>query len=75
MLALALLIWPVAVSAEPYLAGFVGAAFTQSKDLATRLDLNGATVLDGDARGLEFETSLLFGGKVGYFLEGQEVHW
>ena len=68
-----MLAWPVAVSAEPYLAGFVGAAFTQNKDLETRLDLNGTTLLDGDARNLKFETSLLFGGKVGYFFEGREV--
>ena len=72
-LALALLTWPCAVSAEPYLAGYVGAAFTQNKDLETSLELNGASFVDGDARNLKFETSLLFGGKVGYYFEGREL--
>jgi len=73
IVALALLAWPLAVSAEPYLAGFVGAAFTQNKDLETSLELNGTSFVDGDARNLKFETSLLFGGKVGYFFEGREL--
>ena len=54
------------------MAGYVGAAFTQNKDLETSLELNGTSFVDGDARNLKFETSLLFGGKVGYFLEGRE---
>jgi len=67
-----LLAWrPIAVSAEPYLAGYLGAAFTQNKDLETRLELNGTSVVDGDARNLKFETSLLYGGKVGYFFDGR----
>jgi len=64
---------PLDVSAEPYVAGYVGAAFTQNKDLQTSLELNGTSFVDGDARNLTFETSLLFGGKVGYFFEGREL--
>jgi opacity protein-like surface antigen len=37
--------------------------------LRTRLDLNGATAVDGEARDLKLETSLLYGGKVGYYFE------
>jgi hypothetical protein len=71
VLALVWLAWPVALSAEPYVAAYVGAAFSQNKDLETSLELNGTSFLDGEARNLKFETSLLFGGKVGYFFEGR----
>jgi len=58
---------PSPAAAEPYLAGYVGAAFTESKDLKTELELNGAPFVNGNARDLTFDTSLVFGGKVGYF--------
>ena len=64
-----LLAWPLAVSAEPYLAGYLGAAFTQNKDLETRIELNGVSLVDGEARNMKFDTSLLYGGKIGYFFE------
>jgi opacity protein-like surface antigen len=66
-LGLSLAVWPSPASAEPYLAGYAGAAFTQKKDLDTRLEINNTAVVDGDAHDLKFETALLFGGKVGYF--------
>lgn len=43
---------------------------TEDKDLNTRLLLNDTiSVVDGNARDLKFDTSLLYGGKVGYFFE------
>jgi opacity protein-like surface antigen len=63
------LCWPSLATAEPYLAAYVGGAFTETKDLHTRLDLSGVTILDGDARDLKFDKSVVVGGKVGYFFE------
>jgi opacity protein-like surface antigen len=65
----ALLVSPLAASGEPYVGVHVGAAFTEKTDLRTRLELNGTAIVDGDARDLKPETSLLLGGKVGYFFE------
>lgn len=60
---------PSLVTAEPYLAVYVGGAFTENKDLNTRLALSGLTILDGDARDIKFDNSVVVGGKVGYFFE------
>lgn len=64
-----LLAVPGIASAEPYLAGFVGAAFTQEKGLDTKLDLNGLSLIDGTLRDVDFDTSVVFGGKVGYYFD------
>jgi len=53
--------------AEPYLAGYLGGAFTESKDLRTELELNGAPVVNGRAKNLTFDDALVYGGKAGYF--------
>jgi opacity protein-like surface antigen len=59
--------WPQRASAEPYLAAYAGAGFTQSKDLRTELELNGVPVVNGRAENLHFDTSAVFGAKAGYF--------
>jgi opacity protein-like surface antigen len=64
-----LLAWVSAASAEPYLAGYAGAAFTETKDLDTQLELNGFRFIDGRLRDLDFETSVLVGGKLGYYFD------
>jgi len=61
------LLAPSIATAEPYLATYVGAAFTEPKDLDTRVRLDTFTIVDGTARDLKFETSVVVGGKVGYF--------
>jgi opacity protein-like surface antigen len=53
--------------AEPYLAGYLGAAFTENKDLRTELELNGAPFVNGRAKNLSFDTAPVYGGKAGYF--------
>ena len=65
---------PGLVSAEPYLAGFVGAAFTEDKGLDTTqtnnpLSVNGVSFLDGTFKNIDFDTSVVFGGKVGYYFD------
>jgi len=57
---------PGSSSAEPYLAGYAGAAFTASKDLRTELELDGVPLVNGRAHDLTFDTSPVFGMKVGY---------
>jgi len=59
---------PRAAAAEPYVLGYVGAAFTQDKDLRTELELNDAPFVNGRAHDLKFDTSVVFGGKGGYYL-------
>ena len=54
-------------AAEPYVAGYAGAAFTERKDLRTELELNGVPFVNGRAHDLKFDTSPVFGGKIGYF--------
>jgi opacity protein-like surface antigen len=63
------LLSPSVAAPEPYVAGYVGAAFTEDKDLRTELELNGAPFVNGRARDLSFETSVAFGAKAGYFFE------
>ena len=57
---------PRSASAEPYLAGYAGAAFTESKDLRTELELDGVPLVNGRAHDLTFDTSAVFGMKAGY---------
>lgn len=47
--------------------GYVGAAVTQDKDLRTEVEVNGGPFVNGLARDLEFDTTLVFGAKAGYF--------
>ena len=63
------LLSPALARAEPYVAGYVGAAFTDDKDLRTELELNGTPFVNGRARDLSFDTSVVFGAKAGYFFE------
>lgn len=60
---------PCQAVAEPYVLGYAGAAITQDKDLRTELELNGAPFVNGRARDLRFDTSVVFGAKAGYFFE------
>ena len=60
---------PAVAEAEPYAAAYVGAAITEQTDLRTNLELNGVPFVNGRARDLSFDTSVLFGGKAGYFFE------
>jgi opacity protein-like surface antigen len=69
LLAASFLVAPGVAWAEPYLAAYAGVAFTEDKDLRTRLDLNGVTLLDGSFKGVEFDDTVLFGVKVGYFFD------
>jgi opacity protein-like surface antigen len=62
-------IWPGCVAGEPYAAGYVGAAITQDKDLRTELEINGVPFVNGRAHDLSFDTSVVFGGKGGYYLD------
>jgi opacity protein-like surface antigen len=63
------LLLPVLAAAEPYVAGYVGAALTEDKDLRTELELNETPFVNGRARDLSFESSVVFGAKAGYFFE------
>jgi opacity protein-like surface antigen len=65
---LALLSPGVAV-AEPYVAAYVGIARTEDSDLRTELELNDVPFVNGRARDLSFDSSVVFGGKAGYFFE------
>jgi opacity protein-like surface antigen len=60
---------PAVAAAEPYVAGYVGVAVTEDKDLRTELEINGAPFVNGRARDLSFDSSVVFGGKAGYFFE------
>jgi opacity protein-like surface antigen len=53
--------------AEPYVGGYVGTALTEDTDLRTELELNGVPFVNGRARDLSFDSSVVFGGKGGYF--------
>jgi opacity protein-like surface antigen len=53
--------------AEPYLGAYVGTALTEENDLRTELELNGGPFVNGRARDLSFDSSVVFGGKGGYF--------
>jgi opacity protein-like surface antigen len=55
--------------AEPYLGGYVGTALTEDTDLRTELELNGVPFVNGRARDLSFDSSVVFGGKAGYFFD------
>ena len=66
-LGLVLIAVAVPVRAEPYLAVYAGAAFTESKDLRTELELNGAPFVNGRAKNLTFDTAPVYGAKAGYF--------
>lgn len=59
---------PAPAQGELYLAVFGGTAFSESKTTKTRLELNGTTLLDGQFREVDFQSSPLVGGKIGYFL-------
>ena len=61
------LLSPCLATAEPYLGGYVGTALTEDKDLRTELELNGVPFVNGRARDLSFDSSVVFGGKAGYF--------
>lgn len=61
------LLLPCRVVAEPYVSGYVGMAVTEDKDLRTELELNGVPFVNGRARDLSFDSSVMFGGKGGYF--------
>jgi opacity protein-like surface antigen len=63
------LLSPCLAVAEPYLAGYVGIALTDDRDLRTELELDGVPFVNGRARDLSFDSSLAFGGKAGYFFE------
>jgi opacity protein-like surface antigen len=63
------LLSPGLAVAEPYVAGYVGMARTEDADLRTEIELNGVPFVNGRARDLSFDSSLVFGGKVGYFFE------
>jgi hypothetical protein len=47
----------------------VGTARTEDTDLRTEIELNDAPFVNGRARDLTFDSSLLYGGKAGYFFE------
>ena len=64
---LTLLSSPCVALAEPYFGGYVGTALTEDKDLRTELELNGVPFVNGRARDLTFDSSVVFGGKAGYF--------
>jgi len=61
-LALALLLSPTIAAAEPYGGLFVGAAATRDTDVGLKL-------FPGTFRDVELDTSIVFGGKLGFFLE------
>jgi opacity protein-like surface antigen len=60
---------PSSIAAEPYVLGYVGAAFTEDKDLRTELELNGVPFVNGRAHDLSFDTSVVFGAKGGYYFD------
>jgi opacity protein-like surface antigen len=66
---LVLCVWPAVVTAEPYVVAYVGAAVPEERDLRTEFELNGVPVVNGRARDLSFDSSVVFGGKAGYFFE------
>lgn len=64
-----LLLLATPAASEPYTAAFLGVAFTPSQDLRTEFELNGTPIVNGRLHDLDLDTSLLFGGKVGYFFD------
>jgi opacity protein-like surface antigen len=60
---------PSKAAAEPYALGYVGAAITNDKDLRTEVEVDGAPLVNGLARDLSFDTSVVFGAKAGYFFD------
>jgi opacity protein-like surface antigen len=66
------LLWPGLAMAEPYVGGYVGTALTEDNHLRTELELNGTPFVNGRARDLSFHSSVVFGGKGGYFF-GQDL--
>ena len=60
---------PSKAAAEPYVLGYVGAAITNDKDLRTEVEVDGAPLVNGLARDLSFDTSVVFGAKAGYFFD------
>ena len=66
------LLSPSPAVAETYFGGYVGTALTEDKDLRTELELNGVPFVNGRARDLTFDSSVVFGGKAGYYF-GQDV--
>ena len=69
MLAVVSLLSPAVAAAEPYFSAYAGVAVTEDKDLRTELELNGTPFVNGRARDLSFDSSVVFGGKAGYFFE------
>ena len=69
VLAVVSLLSPAVAGAEPYVSGYAGVAITEDKDLRTELELNGTPFVNGRARDLSFDPSVVFGGKAGYFFE------
>jgi opacity protein-like surface antigen len=67
------LAFPGLVAAEPYIAAYAGLAMTQDKDLEIVQDLDGAEALKGTLMGVEFDRSVVFGGKAGYFFRGRTL--
>lgn len=62
------LLTPSSVVAESYVGAYLGAAFTQDKELRTELELNGGPFVNGRAYDLAFDPTVVFGAKAGYFL-------
>ncbi len=64
---------PPRAIAEPFLAAYAGVALLENKDLDTELNLDfgggPVSIVDGKLQDLEFNTSVVFGGKAGYFFE------
>lgn len=67
------LISPQVATAEPYVGLFVGAAIPEDKDVDATRRRDGLTILDGKLKDVEFDTSVVFGGKVGYFFTESRV--
>jgi opacity protein-like surface antigen len=71
IMAVTLLLAALPASAEPYLAGFLGAALTETQDLRVKLGVDVlGPIADGKIKNVDFNNALLFGGKVGYFFDG-----
>lgn len=63
------LLSPCRALAEPYLAGYVGVTATNDQHLRAEIELNGVPLVNGRARDLSFDSSVVFGGKAGYFID------
>lgn len=67
---LGFLMLPNLVTGEPYLAGYGGGAIAPDEDVKFKTSFNGGEVENLTLKDVDFDTGVVFGVKIGDFLEG-----